>query len=135
MQPTSKNGPMKTTVFLSAFIFCFVIFSHGQSSSGCLPEGITFTTLAEIDIFHTNYPGCTEIEGDVTILDLTSHITNLNGLSVLTSIGGNLNINAYDLYSLTGLSSLTSIGSGFSICGLSIYCIVGGKAKETFNHE
>ncbi len=36
-------------------------------TQGCLPDGISFTTQAEIDNFQTNYPGCTEIEGDVTI--------------------------------------------------------------------
>jgi hypothetical protein len=118
---------MKTTVLLSAFIFCIAIFSHGQSRSGCFPEGIKFTAQFEIDDFQTNYPGCTEIVGDVSIFG--SDIFNLNGLNVLTSIGGNLNIDAVYLDSLTGLSSLTSIGGG-----LSIYSNVGGKARETFNH-
>ncbi len=35
--------------------------------SPCLPEGITFTTQAQIDNFQLNYPGCTEIEGDMKI--------------------------------------------------------------------
>jgi hypothetical protein len=53
-----------------------------QLGCTCLPEGINFTTQAQIDNFQTNYPGCTEIEGDVLILG--SNITNLTGLSVLT---------------------------------------------------
>jgi hypothetical protein len=36
-------------------------------SQGCLPEGIFFSSQEEIDNFQTNYPGCTEIEGDVVI--------------------------------------------------------------------
>ncbi len=100
--------------------------------NNCLPEGITFTTQEQIDNFQTNYPGCTEIEGNVTING--DNITNLNGLSVLTSIGGDFLIGgcAYLqcnplLTSLTGLDNLTSIGSYLgiknnyaltSICGL-----------------
>ena len=51
----------------------------------CLPEGITFNTQAQIDNFQTNYPNCTEIEGGVQITG--DDITNLDGLSVITSIG------------------------------------------------
>ena len=83
-----------------------------QPCSTCLPEGVTFSTQTQIDNFQTNYPNCTEIEGDVLING--SDIINLNGLSVLTSIGGNLwiKINS-SLTSLTGLEGLTSIGGDF----------------------
>lgn len=78
-------------------------------SQTCLPEGITFTTQAEIDNFQSNYPGCSEIEGDVQIQG--SEITNLDGLSVLTSVGAKFNIVLnYTLTSLNGLNNLTSIG-------------------------
>ncbi|MBC8489217.1 MAG: hypothetical protein H8D45_24615 [Bacteroidetes bacterium] len=78
-------------------------------SQGCLPEGILFTTQAQIDNFQTNYPGCSEIGGNVYIMN--SSISNLNGLSVLTSIGGNLWIsNNLSLVNISGLSNLTSIG-------------------------
>ena len=56
----------------------------------CLPEGIAFSTQEEIDNFQINYPGCNMIEGDVTICG--ENITNLNGLSALTSLGGDLSI-------------------------------------------
>jgi len=93
------------------------------ASQPCLPDGITFTTQAEIDIFQTNYPYCTEIEGDVTISG--DDITNLNGLSVLTSIEGDLSIGFYDfefgytgnpnLINLTGLEGISIIGGDLSI--------------------
>ena len=51
-------------------LLAFVAISHSiVFSQGCLPEGITFTTQEEIDNFQANYPGCTEIEGDVIIGD------------------------------------------------------------------
>ncbi len=34
-------------------------------AQSCLPDGITFETQAQIDSFQVNYPGCTEVEGNV----------------------------------------------------------------------
>ena len=81
------------------------------------PQGdIYFNTQDQIDNFQINYPNCSEIEGSVTISG--SDITNLNGLSVLTSIGGDLYIqNNAALTSLYGLQGLTSIGGGLYING------------------
>ncbi|HOW26424.1 MAG TPA: T9SS type A sorting domain-containing protein [Bacteroidales bacterium] len=94
--------------------------TNGGDFPACLPEGITFTTQEQIDNFQANYPGCTEIEGDVTISGY--NITNLNGLNVLTSIGGTLTIGVngwmnYNLTSLTGLENLTFIGEDLLIGG------------------
>ena len=77
-------------------------------SQPCLPDGIIFTAQTEIDSFQINYPNCTEIEGAVTISG--NNITNLNGLSVLTSIKNQLSIDScISLTSLTGLENLESI--------------------------
>jgi len=81
----------------------------GIISQSCLHEGVTFSTQEQIDSFQINYPGCTKIVGDVAIEGLGSNITNLNGLSVLTSLGGELNISFTALSSLSGLDSVTSI--------------------------
>jgi len=106
---------MKKIILLLAALSLVYVNAFSQ---GCLPEGITFTTQEQIDNFQTNYPGCTEIEGNVTIQG--SNITNLNGLSVLISIGGNLIIEGWpygnpQLTSLSGLQSLASIGGYLSI--------------------
>jgi hypothetical protein len=95
-------------------LLVIVAISHSiVFSQGCLPEGITFTTQEEIDNFQTNYPGCTEIEGDVIIggYPVNDSITNLNGLSVLTHIAGFCSI-VYNnnLQNLVGLDNVTSIG-------------------------
>ncbi|GAP44266.1 protein containing Por secretion system C-terminal sorting domain [Lentimicrobium saccharophilum] len=87
----------------------------------CLPFGnYYFLSQDDINNFQTNYPGCTEIEGYVTIQG--DDITNLDGLNVLTSIGGILEIGKdYGgngnpvLTDLTGLENLTSIGRFLSI--------------------
>mgnify|MGYP001138399013 CR=1 FL=1 len=101
---------MKRLILLLAAIT--ITFNNAKAQS-CLPQGIAFTSQSQIDNFQTNYPGCTEIEGDVTING--SNITNLNGLSVLTSIGGNLTVGRNwntnpSLTSLTGLENLAFIG-------------------------
>jgi hypothetical protein len=109
-----------------------VAFSHAiVFSQGCLPEGITFGTQAEIDSFQINYPGCAEIEGNVTING--SDITNLNGLITLNSIGGNLTIGVVygwnanlALEYLTGLENLVSIGGNLIINGNSILVDLSG---------
>jgi len=94
--------------------------THGRSifqtllPTTCLPEGITFTTQAEIDNFPTNHPGCNEIEGEVIISG--PDITNLNGLSSITSVGGNLIIIKNDLLTnLSGLNALSYVGGYLEI--------------------
>ena len=83
------------------FTIIVCLFSLSLLSQSCLPEGITFSTQEQIDNFQTDNPGCTEIEGDVTISG--NDITNLNGLNVVTSIGGNLIVRHNEaLTSLTG---------------------------------
>jgi hypothetical protein len=92
-----------------------VAFSHISAfSQGCLPEGIEFNSQEQIDNFQINYPDCNEITGDVFIHG--SEIINLNGLNVVTSIGGDLWILGNEvLTNLTGLDSLTSIGGDLII--------------------
>ncbi len=80
----------------------------------CLPEGISFTTQAEIDNFQINYPDCDNIEGELWIQG--NDIINLNGLNVLTDIGGDLYIDDNEvLISLTGLEGLNYIGGNLTI--------------------
>ena len=99
---------------LATAIFILLLIYGTASPQSCLPEGITFTTQEEIDNFQINNPGCTEIEGDVEIDG--NNITNLNGLSVLTAIWGDLRIEYNDfLTSLSGLDNLTSIGGDLGI--------------------
>jgi len=84
-----------------------ILLSHEIIAQTCLPNGITFSTQASIDNFPTNFPGCTQIQGSVTISG--ADITNLGGLSAVTSIGLFLNIqNNPMLTNLTGLNALTS---------------------------
>ena len=100
-----------------AYIFCTE--SDIVTSESCLAEGITFTSQVEIENFFTDHPNCTKIEGDVVIEDgniKNAAINNLDGLSVLNSIGGNLSIKNNDhLENITGLENVTSIGGFLNI--------------------
>lgn len=106
---------MKKFAFLIAAFFLIQSVVHTQS---CLPEGITFTTQAQIDSFPVNYPGCSNIEGDILISGYD--ISNLLGLSVLTSVGGTLRIG--ELYignpmliNLNGLDNIDTVFGNFYI--------------------
>jgi hypothetical protein len=96
------------------FITTGILISLASFSQSCLPDGIDFNNQAAIDNFQLNYPGCTVIEGNVEIQG--DDILNLDGLSVLTSIGGYLYITNNDsLDNLSGLASLTSVGGSLLV--------------------
>jgi hypothetical protein len=81
----------------------------------CLPYGhYYFITQSEIDNFPTNFPDCSNLAGNILIRG--GDITNLDGLSLLTSIGSDLTIIGNSvLNDLTGLESLTLIGGNLTI--------------------
>jgi hypothetical protein len=104
---------MKTLIL---FVALAILSQLTAFSQGCLPEGITFTTQEQIDSFQVDYPGCTEIEGNVEILgSLYSKINNLNGLEILQYIDGFLWIDSTQITNLWGLNNLVSIGDWFHI--------------------
>jgi hypothetical protein len=115
----SNNRDMKKFYFILIALFLVngAMAQTKQPCSTCLPEGITFSTQAQIDNFQINYPNCTQIEGDVIITDgYTGNITNFYGLSVLTSVVGSLTIGGNSsLTSLAGLDNLDSIGGALRL--------------------
>ena len=129
-------------------IFLFLFYSLPLIGQNSCP-GITFTSQSQIDNFQENYPGCTEILGNVTING--DSIYNLYGLDVLTSINGdlvigdeyNLNFANQFLGDLTGLEELVFIGNDFiitwnmslsSLNGLESLSIIEGDL-EIFGNE
>jgi hypothetical protein len=112
------------------FIIPAILFSSILFSQSCLPEGADFTTQEQIDNFQVNYPGCTEIEGSVEI-EGTS-ITNLDGLIVITSIGGHLYISNNDfLTDISGLSSLESVAGALLISSNDVLSSLNGLENLT----
>lgn len=127
---------MKNSILTIALVMSFA----SLFAQPCLPEGISFYYQSEIDSFQDNYPGCTEIEGNVKIMG--SNITNLNGLLVLTAIGGNLKIEmTFYLSNLDGLNNLMIVGGNVyinqtsleNISGFQNLTSTGGDFKLTNN--
>jgi len=99
---------MKAKLFLLIFL---ALISKISLCQECFPDGIEFLDQVAIDNFKSNYPGCTKIGGDVLIKSSLGKITNLNGLSNLTSIKGGLFVVFNDLLSgFEGMNNLTSVG-------------------------
>jgi hypothetical protein len=134
---------MKRLIIVIAFNLLAGISLFPQQ--GCLPEGITFTTQEQIDNFQANYPGCTEIEGNVLIGSENGNnsIMNLEGLSTIVTIDGYLDINScYALGDLSGLNALTQVGDYLKVhhCaeldnfnGLNSLAHVGGTLVISLN--
>ena len=101
--------------FIIALLCIQLMFRQASAQFGCtcLPEGITFTSQEQIDSFQANYPGCTEIVGEVIISG--NGIQNLNGLSCLISFHGSLKIERTSLLNLTGLDNVQHIGGDFRV--------------------
>jgi len=119
---------MKKLTFL---IVLSLLIKVNLWSQPCLPDGIIFNTQEQIDNFQINYPNCTDIEGDVIISG--SGISNLNGLSMLISIGGDLKIISNNvLINLTGLNNLISIAADLKIYGNDLLTSLTGLFNLTF---
>lgn len=86
----------------------YIEIYHQMPDTLCPSGDVTFFTQEEIDSFQTDYPNCNEIDSDIEING--TDITNLSGLSNITSIGGDLWIHSNSqLQSLSGLENVSSI--------------------------
>ncbi|MDX9905287.1 MAG: T9SS type A sorting domain-containing protein [Bacteroidales bacterium] len=122
---------MKTVarlLFVLYFSFCILHFASAQWGGACLPEGIAFQEQSAVDSFQVNYPGCTEIEGDVLI---NGYIFNLNGLMGLEAIGGDLDITTVMFPDLTGLDSLKTIGGNLTFYATELTNMTGLSSLES----
>ncbi len=122
-----RNAIITILMFTSVF---------GLSAQGCLPYGINFINQNQIDSFQINYPGCTEIDGDV-IINLVSDISNLNGLHGVKKIGGDLSISGYMSsgpisFTLAGLDLLDTIGGSFFLDELPLSSDLSGLENLTY---
>jgi hypothetical protein len=101
----------KPLLFSTLFVLLLCVHLHAQ----CPTTEVDFTSQAQIDAFPTNYPSCTNMPYTIDISG--ADITNLAGLSQLTSLTNNLRIHGNTV--LTNLSGLDNINS--AIGGLDIY--------------
>lgn len=132
-----------------ALLACTVGIASLAHAQGCLPQGIVLGQQWQVDAFPTNNPGCTQIQGSVTIGPSTDPfgggITDLSPLSQITAIDGDVVINfTLGLQNLTGLDNLTSVGGDLEIrdtyvltdlTGLSNLTTVGGMLEIYRNYD
>ena len=142
---------MKSIFTSLAFIFLSFGFSYSQS---CLPNGIAFTHQSQIDNFSTDYPGCTEIQGNVLIegdeifnlnglINLTIAITieisncinleDISGLKNVESLSGLIIINNYSLVNFNGFDNLAEINSIIIYNNDSFENLMGFESLNTVN--
>lgn len=114
-------------------VLLFLILCSGLQAQYCGFSGITLASQSDVDNFPANYPGCTIVEGNLDIVG--NGITNLNGLSALTSINKNLLImGTTGLTSLAGLGSLESVSGVFSLSNNSGLTNLAGLTKLEYIH-
>ena len=100
------------------YLVLITIFCWGALWGQCPSGSLDFTTQQQVDNFAANYPNCTTISGTLKIGQSwsSSDIVNLDGLSQIDTIIGNLFIRGNDsLSSLTGFENLEYIEYGISI--------------------
>ena len=69
----------------------------------CLPFGnYYFSSQSQIDNFQTYFPGCTELQGSLSIAG--EDITSLQGLDVITSIEGGFHIRPKNIETFAAFS-------------------------------
>jgi len=87
--------------------------SCGMMAQTCIPAGtsLVLNSQQDIDDFSYIYSGCTQVEGNIFVQDMAGDITNLDGLSAITSVGGYIYIRENPLLTdITGLSNITTLG-------------------------
>ncbi|MDF1695205.1 MAG: leucine-rich repeat protein [Saprospiraceae bacterium] len=87
--------------------FLFLLFHNSTAAQTCFPNGITFISQSDVDLFPQYYPDCTIIGGDLRIM--SSGITNIDSLYNITKVMGELNIYQTNLSSLQGLHNLDTV--------------------------
>jgi hypothetical protein len=101
---------LKTLSILLTIFFLTLVYSKPSNAQVCQGD-ITLSTQAQVDGF-----ACTQLIGNLTISG--DDVTNLNGLSSLRRIQGQLLItNNANLITVDGLPALDSIGQGIEISG------------------
>ena len=95
-------------------IVLLIVFCTNVSiSQSCFPNGITFLSQSDLDLFPYLYPDCTTIEGDLIIN--SENITNVDSLYNITKVEGKLEIYDTQISDLCGLSNLDTVNYGITI--------------------
>ena len=99
----------RVSVVFTGLLFLVMALSAPASAQDCVPADITLTSQSDVDNFQSNHGPCDRVATDLSIIG--ADIFNLDGLSAITSVGGDLLINGNAaLTNMNGLSAITSVG-------------------------
>ncbi|MCR9290581.1 MAG: T9SS type A sorting domain-containing protein [Bacteroidetes bacterium] len=141
---------MKLFFSLSFSLFCLIL------NAQCPPGDVSLLSQTDVDNFVATYPNCTTINGFLRIqgfsinnlsglsnlttinsnlqIELTNQLTSLNGLNNVTSVGGNLEVQTnFALTSLSSLSNLTSVGGDLMVSGNALTSLSGLNKLTSIN--
>lgn len=110
-----KYDTMRYFIVLFIALLCLYTTAFTQC-----PTNISFDTQQDVDDFALNYPGCTDIPGNVSIGGFFGgggNVSNLYGLSQILSVGGSFQSYYAGIIDFSGLDNLTYIGGDVSISG------------------
>jgi len=97
----------------------------------CAPDGIVFYGQTAVDQFEISYPGCTVIEGPVTLQG--PDIGNLEGLKSVRYMGHLRMFNNYSLADFRGLENLDSLGDLFLVNNFALKSMHGLESVIKIN--
>ncbi|MEM6319329.1 MAG: hypothetical protein AAF960_16775 [Bacteroidota bacterium] len=130
----SRNFVLATKRGDGMVVISWCTFSNPCSSS-CSAQDIVLETQTQIDNFTTTFGMCETVIGNLTIRrkeDGGDGIVNLNGLSTLKVVTGNLTIEQNgSLTSLDGLSNLTTVEGTLTINSNPLLANIDGLSSLT----
>jgi len=104
----------KSVVQLTILLTSLVGFSANTWAQNCMPADISLSTQQSVDKFQLDHGPCDLVTGNLSVVGAS--ISNLDGLSQLTAINGNLFISDSPLLvSVLGLGSLTLVGNDLTV--------------------
>lgn len=125
-----------------ALLFSALSSVFNLSAQDCSPADITLANQSEIDAFQTDHGPCSRVVGNI-LIGHYGDIVNLNGLSELETVEGDLSIqNNFELIDVAGLGSLTRVGGKLhfygndklpNLNGMSSLTSIGGGLKIEWN--
>lgn len=137
--------------FITAILICCCWWPLALVGQNCNPADIILNSQADVDNFQATYGPCTTVTGNLTIagptnldgltgltsvsgnlsFEIGGILTNIDGLVNLTSVGGDLNINNTVLTNIDGLANLTSVGGRLLIILNGFLTNIDGLANLT----
>ncbi len=117
-----------TQIIIACIVLC-TTYIEGQT---CLSGNSVFNSQTEVDLFATNFPNCTEINGNVFI---QGNVSNLNAFNNIVKINGNLTIISTSLSQGNIFPNLQEVVKSLFISNAFITNLNGFNSLTTVNNK